>query len=165
MRAKGQFVRRTAVLLVAVFLAASGSLAGQSTAPDKDQKNDAASFKEFTGRVQEYAKLHRAVESNLPALKSKEELPELIAAHQQALARKLREARPHAKLGDIFTHESREAFRHAVRSVFQGPQAAKAKATIKEKEPLKVVHLKVNQVYPETLAYTTVPPRDRKSVV
>ncbi len=158
MRGKGQGLGPAACLLVAVFLAAGGALGGQSTASDKEQADDAASFKEFTNRVQEYAKLHRTVESNLPSLKSKEELPEVIAAHQQALARKIREARPHARPGDIFTRGTREAFRHAVRSVFQGPQAANARATIKQGVPLKEIHLRVNQVYPEADPYTTVPP-------
>lgn len=156
MRVKGKIVVRAACLLVAVFLAASGALA--STASDKEQKDDAASFKEFTGRVQEYVKLHKTVESNLPSLKSKEELPEMIAAHQQALARKIREARPHAKSGDIFTRAIREAFRHAVQSVFQGPEAAQARATIKQGEPHNGIHLRVNEVYPDAVPYTTVPP-------
>lgn len=156
MRVKGKIVVRAACLLVAVFLAASGALA--STASDKEQEDDAASFKEFTGRVQEYVKLHKTVESSLPSLKSKEELPEMIAAHQQALARKIREARPHAKPGGIFTRAIREAFRHAVRSVFQGPEAAQARATIKQGEPHNEIHLRVNEVYPDAVSYTTVPP-------
>ena len=156
MRVKGQVVVRAACFLVAAFLAVSGAFS--STASDKEQKDDAASFKEFTGRVQEYVKLHKTVESNLPSLKSKEELPEMIAAHQQALARKIREARPHAKAGDIFTRATREAFRHAVRSVFQGPQAAQTRATIKPEEPRKEIHLRVNEPYPDAVPYTTVPP-------
>ena len=158
MRVKGQVLGPAACLLVAVFLAAGGVLGGQSAASDKEQKEDAASFKEFMDRVQEYVKLHKTVESHLPSLKSKEELPELIAAHQQALARKIREARPHAKPDDIFTRGTRAAFRHAVRRVFQGPQAANARATIKQGEPLKEIHLRVNQVYPDAVPYTTVPP-------
>ena len=62
----------------------------------------------------------RAIEKKLPALKNKEELPEMIAAHQQALARKIREARPNAKAWrHLYTRSCREAFRHVIRSVFQ----------------------------------------------
>ncbi len=158
MRASTENVGPASFLLMAVFLTAGGACAAQDTASDKEQKEDAASFKEFTDRVQKYVQLHKTVESNLPSLKSNEELPELIVAHQQALARKIREARPHAKPGDIFARGTREAFRHAVRSVFHGPQAAKARATIKEGAPLKEIHLRVNEVYPDALPYTTVPP-------
>ena len=44
----------------------------------------------------------------------------MITAHQQALARKIREARPQAKTGDIFTPAAGEAFRRAIRSAFTG---------------------------------------------
>ena len=48
---------------------------------------DAAAFKEFTDRVQAYVKLQKTVESSLPAMKPTD-VPEMIAAHQQALARR-----------------------------------------------------------------------------
>jgi hypothetical protein len=85
-------------------------------------------------------------------------LPEMISAHQQALARKIREARPNAKRGDIFTPQVTEAFRHAIRDVFKGPTAPHAQATIRQGNPVKEVHLSVNQAYPDGVAFTTVPP-------
>ena len=91
-----------------------GCSPGQGAAPTKEQADDAAAFKEFSDRVQAYVKLQKTVESSLPALKPTD-LPEMITAHQQALARKIREARPHAKPGDIFTPAACEAFRHASR--------------------------------------------------
>ena len=72
--------------------------------------------------MQAYLKLQKTVESSLPALKPTD-LPEMIAAHQQALARKIREARPHAKPGDLFTPAACEAFRHASRAALAGPAA------------------------------------------
>ena len=92
--------------LVALALCAVpvGMLAGQGAAASQEQAEDAAAFKEFSVRVQAYVKLQKTVESGLPALKPTD-LPEMIAAHQQALARKIREARPHAKPGDIFTSD------------------------------------------------------------
>ena len=106
------------VLIVALSFVTAG-LVAQEAAPSKKLAEDAG-FTEFTVRVDQYLKLRKAVEKKLPSTKSKEELPEMIAAHQQALARKLREARPHARPGDIFTHNAGEAFRHVIRSVFQG---------------------------------------------
>jgi hypothetical protein len=158
MRAKRWASYRGFVLLVALSLAAAGVLAGQGAAPGKEQSDDAAGFKEFTGRVEEYLKLHKTVEKELPALKNKEELPEMIAAHQQALARKIREARPNARPGDIFTRAAHEAFRHVIRSVFQDPQNATARATIRQRETGKGVRLQVNGIYPDAIAETTFPP-------
>ncbi len=137
--------------------AAGWALAGQSAASTKEQGEDAAGFKEFTDRVQEYVKLHKGVEATLPPLKPTD-LPEMIAAHQQALARKIREARPRARRGDIFTPKADQAFRRAMRREFQGSHAAHARATIQQGAPLKEVRLQVNQPYPEAAPYTTVPP-------
>jgi hypothetical protein len=158
MRAKIRIAGPAFFLLMAVLLAAGGTLARQSAASGKEQKEDVAGFKEFLDRVQDYVKLHKTVEATLPPLKAKEELPEMIAAHQQALARKIRQARPHSERNDIFTNLSREAFRHAIRSTFQGPQAAHALATIQQGEPVKEVHLKMNEVYPDGVPHTSVPP-------
>jgi hypothetical protein len=168
MRAKRRIQCRGCGLLVALFLAAAGVLASQDAAPNvaapgvaaanKEQADDAAGFKEFSGRMEEYLSLHKTIEKKLPAMKSKEELPEMIAAHQQALARKIREARPNAKPGDIFTHGAREAFRHVIRSVFQDPQTATARTVIRQRDRAKGVALRVNGIYPDAVAETTFPP-------
>src|SRR6516165_6439971 len=69
---------------------------------NRNQLDVSGGYKEFLDRVQDYVRLHKASESTLPALKSTDR-PELISAHQQALAQKIREARTNAKRGDIFT--------------------------------------------------------------
>ena len=157
MRAKRRVPYPGFALLVAFSLAAAGVLAGQDAARNQEQTDDAAALKEFAGRVEEYLKLRKTIEKQLPAMKSKEELPEMIAAHQQALARKIREARPHARPGDIFTRATREAFRHAIQSVFQDPQTAAARAIIRQRDTVKEVRLQVNGIYPDALAETTFP--------
>jgi hypothetical protein len=153
--------RRSRILpqfaLLAALLMAGCALAHTAAAADKEQADDTAGFKEFSQHVDGFVRLHKSAEATLPKLKPTD-LPELIAAHQQALARKIREARPGARRGDIFTDQASEAFRHAVRSEFHGPDARYAHATIKEGEPLKAVRLRVNQSYPDKLGYTTVPP-------
>lgn len=148
---------RRFALLVVLFLAASSALADQSAAQNKEQADDAAALKKFTLSVDEYLNLRKAIEKQLPALKNKEELPEMIAAHQQALARKIREARPNAKTGDIFTREVREAFRHVIRGVFQDPQTAVAHAIFQQQKAAQTVPLKVNGIYPDAVAETTFP--------
>jgi len=160
MREKKRTTGALPSLLLTAFLASGWALASQGpgAVSDKAQGEDAAGFKEFSDRVQEYVKLHKSVEAALPALKPTD-LPEMIAAHEQALARKIRGARPHADRGDIFTEKARQAFRHAIRSEFQGPTAPHARATIrKQGAPVKEIHLQVNQTYPHGLPYTMVPP-------
>jgi hypothetical protein len=114
-------------------------------------------FQEFSNRVQKYVQLHKSIEATVPKLKATNE-PELIAAHQKILARKIKAARLHAKRGDIFTPAAKVDFVKAVSSEFQGPQASHAKATIKQGAPLHQVHLHVNEIYPESIPYTSVPP-------
>ena len=143
--------------LLAAVLVAGCTLAHSAAASGKEREDDAASLKAFSQRVDEFVRLHKSVEATLPKLKPTD-LPEMITAHQQALARKIREARPRAQRGDIFTDEAREAFRHAVRSEFQGPHASNVRATILQGDPVKAVRLRVNQPYPDGVPYTTVPP-------
>jgi hypothetical protein len=151
----GQSLPRSALL--AVFLLAGCALAHPAVASDKEQDEDVAGFKAFSLRVDAYVRLHKSVEATLPPLKPTD-LPEMITAHQQALARKIRENRLHAQIGDVFTHQAVEAFRHAIHSEFQGPHAPNARATIQQGSPVKTVRLGLNQAYPEGVAYTTVPP-------
>jgi len=157
MRAKRSMTFQGVSLLVVLSLAAAGELAGQGTVLGKEQKEDAEGFQEFSDRVQDYVKLQRTVESKIPAQKSTD-LPEMIAAHQQALARLIREARPNAKAGDIFTPSACEAFRHAIRSAFEGPHADNVRATMQQGDPLTALRLEVNGIYPDTVPHTTVPP-------
>jgi hypothetical protein len=146
-----------ALRVAALFFASAGVLVCQSTAVKKVQTDDAANFQDFSLRVQNYVKLQRKVESKLPALKPTD-LPEMIAAHQQALARMIREARPNAKAGDIFTPSICEAFRHAIRDVFANSPADKALIPLGRTEPLKEMHLQVNGIYPDAVPYTAVSP-------
>jgi len=146
MRIVRQIPYRSFALLVVCVLAAVGAFAGQDAGQIKEQADDAAALKKFTTSVDGYLTLRRSIEKKLPALKNKEELPEMIAAHQQALARKIREGRPNAKRGDIFSRDVREAFRHLIRNAFQDPGTAVAHSTVQ-----------VNGVYPDAVAETTFP--------
>ena len=125
----------------------------QNPAPDLKSPG----FQEFSDRVHKYVQLHKSVEATLPKLKATNE-PELIVAHQKMLARKIKAARGHAKQSDIFTPAAKEDFVKAISNEFQGPQASHAKATIKQGAPLRKVHLHVNEIYPESIPYTSVPP-------
>jgi len=131
--------------------------AGQGAAPSKEQAEDAAAFKEFSARVQAYVELQKTVTSGLPAQKPTD-LPEMMAAHHQALARTLREARPNAKPGDLFTPAACEAFRHVSRSALQGPHSAGSRAYMERGAPNPAMRLAVNDVYPDTEPITPIPP-------
>jgi hypothetical protein len=151
--------RRHFVLLLVTLLttAWASALRAQDAAQPKVDAKNAAIFAEFEDRVQKYVSLHKSVESSLPSLKPTA-LPEMITAHQQALARKIREARPNAKRGEVFTEATRKAFRRLVNEEFQGPHGHGARTTIRQGEPLKTIHLHVNEPYPDGVPFTTVPP-------
>jgi hypothetical protein len=162
-------IRSAALIAVAVFSTApicasagQGSQAQNPPTQNQPAQNSAPDlkspgFQKFSECVQKYVQLHKSVEATMPKLKATNE-PELIVAHQKILARKIKAARAHAKRGDIFTPAAREDFLKAMSNEFQGPQAAHAKATMKQGAPLKEVHLHVNDIYPESIPYTSVPP-------
>lgn len=160
MSAKPTIQRRgvSGVLAFSVCVAAILAFAGQGTPPpSKRQTDDAAGFKEFADRVQTYLTLRKTVEASLPALKPTD-LPEMIAAYQQALARKLREARPKAEAGDIFTSAAREAFRHTSRAALAGPDSANARAYMEKGAASQRMRLTVNGIYPDTEPITALSP-------
>ena len=137
------------MMVLCLSVAATWMVAGQGVAPTEERADDAAAFKEFSVRVQAYVQLQKTIKSGLPALKPTD-LPEMIAAHQQVLARKIREARPHAKPGDIFTPAACEAFRHASRAALEGPNSAESRAYMERGAPNPAMRLTVNGVYPDT---------------
>jgi hypothetical protein len=145
------------VSLSVLALVAGATFARQSAGTAKPRRADTG-FQSFMARVQDYVRLHKQAEATLPSLKPKEAQPEAIAAHQQALAKKIREARANAKARDIFTPASQPAFRRAVRNVFAAPQGSHVRATLAEGAPLVRVRLNVNDVYPDGTPQTTVPP-------
>jgi hypothetical protein len=145
------------LVALALGVAATPTLARQGAAPTREQADDAAAFKQFADRVLAYQKLQRAVESGLPVLKPTD-VPEIITAHQEALARTIREARPHAKSGDLFTPAACEAFRHASRAALAGPDSAKSREYMQRGEANTRMPLSVNGVYPDTEPITTLPP-------
>jgi len=150
---------RQAMVMMALFSMRGPAASAQNApvVPPKEDTRNAEGFKELLDRVHAYVALHKKVNASLPALKPTP-LPEMIAAHQQALARKIREARSTAEGGDIFTARAKEAFRRVVRDEFAGPHGHGARTTIRQGDPLKEVHLRANQPYPDGVPFTTVPP-------
>lgn len=107
-------------------------------------------FDDFTQHVQDYMKLRKSLPNQRTTKR-----PEQIVSRRRALAEWIREARPAAKQGDIFTPESSEKFLKVIRGTLQRPNVRK---TIRQGEPLNSVPMTVNGAYPEHLPRTTVPP-------
>jgi hypothetical protein len=145
------------LLLLFILIAGWNPFWGQNTASAKEHLDVSGGYKEFLDRVQSYVRLHKTIELTLPALKPTDR-PELISAHQQALAQKIRDVRTNAKRGDIFTENAEKAFRTSIRDEFQGAHAQDARTTIQQGAPVKAIHLHVNEAYPDGVPFTTVPP-------
>jgi hypothetical protein len=145
------------LVALALCVVAPRMLAGQGAATGNNPAADAPAFKEFSARVQTYLKLQKTLESSLPSLKATA-VPEMITAHQEALARTIREARPQAKQGDIFTPAASEAFRRASHAALEGPHSVKSRAYMQAGAPDSAMRLAVNSVYPDTQPITPFPP-------
>jgi hypothetical protein len=146
-------------LLALLVWIAPSMASGQPMAPRAEPASDKDGFREFTDRVQKYVRLQKTVESKLPAMTSTD-LPEMITAHQQALARRIREARPHAKPGDLFTSAALDAFRRAAAAQIggTGSGAVKSRAYMHPGEADPLMRLEVNHVYPEGEPITALSP-------
>jgi hypothetical protein len=159
MRTKRRNQCRAIAGLVALNLCvvAPAMLSSQAGAPSTMRADDGPGFKQFSDRVQAYLTIHNAVEASLPAL-TPTDLPEMITAHQQALARKIREARPHAKAGDIFTHTAAESFRRASRAALAGPRTETSRAYMQAGAASPGMRLTVNGIYPDAEPITALSP-------
>ena len=157
---KNKLCGSSLLMLIAISAIAGGCKKKDPPPPGistEQQAADAAGFKEFTDRVKDYVKLHKSQEAIIPAVKPTD-LPEMINAHQQALARKIRETRPNAKQGDIFTPAAQKSFVDVVQSTMKSSRGENADATMKQGAPLTETNVIVNQGYPDGIPYTTVPP-------
>ena len=147
-----------AALVISICLAATGMAAGQrATTPPQAVTKDAAAFRDFNDRVQAYLKVRRAATSGVPALKTTDS-PEVILARQTELANAIRAARPGARIGDIFTPDVSEAFRHASKTALGGPNGGKTLAYMQTDGPDPGMLLAVNAIYPSTEPITALSP-------
>jgi hypothetical protein len=143
--------------LIFCFAALFSLTAFGQDANDVKPSTDAQGFKEFSARVDQYVRLHNRVEKSLPNLK-KSASSEAIAEHERSLAVNIQASRKSARVGDIFAPDVATAFVDAIAREFRGSMARNASATIQQGAPIQGVHLTVNQPYPKTLPYTSVPP-------
>ncbi len=144
------FARRHPLLQTASLLLALSVVGAAETPPLNKQP---PGFDDFTQRVQQYMKLRKTLPNERTAKRQKQ-----IVDRRHSIAEAIREARPAAKQGDIFTPESTPEFLRVIRGTLRGASAANVRKTIRQGEPVTGVHLTVNGPYPEHLPRTTVPP-------
>jgi hypothetical protein len=101
--------------------------------------------------------MHLDLEGSVPAQKTTTESKQ-IADRQQQLTSVIADARLGAHQGEIFTDDVAEHFRKIIRKQFQGPDGQAMRRTIRERDPIKPIPLKVNAVYPDDQPHTTMPP-------
>src|SRR5258708_29011337 len=84
---------------------------------------DSRAIQDFEKRVDDYMKLQKATAAQVPRLKTTS-APEKISEHEHALASRIRERRPEARQGDIFTPEIHAEFRRLIGIATEQPPDA-----------------------------------------
>lgn len=111
---------------------------------------------EFQNRVKDYMKLREAATKNVRKAGETKNAAEIQAA-QEAVANRIREARPNARQGEIFTPEISRHIRGLMQPQMEGRRGAETKGAIKDVQPA-AVRLTVNAPYPEDEPTPMVPP-------
>ena len=140
---------------LALVLTAAFALRAQGP-PNQPVNRGALLSQDFEQRVTDYLKVRKAVEAGMPKLKPTGS-PAEIAEHERELARRIREARPRARQGDIFTPEIGAEFRHIIEITMRGGDAARIKQSLKSAEPVQL-RLGVNDTYPASVPLQSTPP-------
>jgi hypothetical protein len=122
----------------------------------KQPNPDSALIDQFNNRIADYMKIHNAAKAKLPVLKPTDSAA-VIASHEREFARLIRELRPQAAQGSIFTPEITEYFRRRIHVAMEGPQKARIKQSLANAEPVKVP-LRVNDTYPDGVPLQSTPP-------
>jgi hypothetical protein len=137
-------------LSILVFAAASEANASSISEVRKESKI-------FADGVARYVHLLNELDGSVAAQKTTSE-SEQIADRQQQMAEVIANARRDATQGEIFTHEVSQDFLKIIRKAFHEPGGRAMRQTIRERDPVKPIVLKVNDVYPDDQPRTTMPP-------
>ena len=140
-----------AVAVVSAF--AQASTLAKATVDRSAGQANAAVLADFSKRVSAYAELRKGAEKGAAQLEQHRDAAK-IEAERLALAARIRTARAGAKVGDIFTRESRAVIKRLLSPQLKG---AENKAAIRDDNP-GVMKLTVNQPYPKDEPLSTVPP-------
>lgn len=107
---------------------------------------------DFSAKMEAYAALRRSLEKDLPPLAVTSNASDIRRA-EQALAERIRRARAGAGRGDIFTEDTRHAFRQLLRPVTN----AGICESIRDDNPGEFGY-PINAEYPKDRPVSTVPP-------
>jgi hypothetical protein len=140
------------VVAAACVLAAVGAVAEADAAGDQPARP--LYSKEFSIRVNNYLALQRRLEAGLPPLTPSDQ-PTRIEVHQRGLAERIRDARSHAKAGDIFGSAG-DTIRKAIQDDAKSRKVRDAYAAMIE-VPVQAPPA-VNADYPDKAPLATVPP-------
>jgi hypothetical protein len=135
--------------LVSPFVTPGSSAAGQASAVNPT----GAAVLVFKQRVDEYVKVHKKADSQVPSLTETSD-PTKIAHREVALGEAIRALRVGVKPGDVFSEEVRPVLIKAIREDFAQRSATDRKALVQELPPMT---LTVNMTYPSKLPLATVP--------
>jgi hypothetical protein len=127
-------------------------------ASSQEPKNpDSLAIQDFEKRVDDYMKLRKEAGAKVPRLKTTD-APEKISDHEKSLASRIREARPGAGQGNIFTPEIQAEFARLIGLAMPTPKdAARIKKSLRRAEPVRL-KLRVNDVYPANVPLQSTPP-------
>jgi hypothetical protein len=125
--------------------------------PQEPVNPDSLAIQDFQKRIDGYMKLRKAAAAQVPRLKTTG-APEKISEHEKSLAGRIREARPDAPQGNIFTPEIQAEFRRLIGLAMRTPtDAARIEKSLKRAEPVRV-KLRVNDAYPTSVPLQSTPP-------
>jgi hypothetical protein len=144
------------VLTLAFLSSLSTTAASQSGSPVAPPAKK-VTIEDFGERVNAYVRLRNTTEDSFAALKSSKDSAE-IAAHKIELAEMIVSARPDAHQGDIFTPKLAEKFLEIIRKTLRGPGTQDVRRTVEDKDPEKLITVRVNMVYPEDNPLQTTSP-------
>ena len=154
-RRQGVKRKRAAASLAALVFAST--FAVTQAKPAQRVNRNAAVSADFEKRLADYMKLRQSAQSGLTTPKNTPS-PTQLTEYQHELGDRIRSARPQAQQGDLFTPEVANLFRHLVAQSLNGPRGAQIRKSYQRAEPVRGVHLAVNQAYPDGLALQSMPP-------
>lgn len=146
-------------LSILILLVSTAGFASSQAKPGSGTQvnQNAAVGADFDKRVNDYLKLRHQAQTGLAAPKNTTS-SQKITGYQRELAAKIRELRPQAKQGDIFTPEVTELFHRLISQSLNGPDSTKIRKSYQRAEPIHGVRLDVNQSYPDGLPLQSMPP-------
>jgi hypothetical protein len=147
---------RIAVLVIAVVssgLVAGGARAG---APQLPAEADRLALAEFDGRIRAYTELHRRVEGPLPPVQVSSDPAEVQRAMDR-LAQAIRDSRPGAHQGDIFSPEIAVVFRRLIREGCGG-NLRELLAIVTEEVERPLPAPRVHARWPPDAPFSMIPP-------